>query len=274
MKEAKRLPRKGEIAVAVRTAHQWDGLPEWRHLLRDVTRLQFKAHGLSSSSTDFDNLDESDAVEMLRELGCIVADCLKVLWKDLERRSLIEKATSRTNWFPVVWTNLGPSAADGDEEFRKWLLTHLRPAPGQESHRKGRKANLDVRTPKGILNHEIHYFVRGVLEPGSLHRNGKDMISGRTRAKLLSNSGRRNLGNWSDAFVEKYIRLHRPDLLSVAKSKKEKWGAVSGTWAAMVEDRLGKLAKSNGDEKSPWRALKLLADHALRKHERLIQREA
>lgn len=235
--------------------------------------LNFKAHAIPQSITDFEKLDPSEAVEMLRELGCIVADSLQRLWKNSNYRGLIAKEASRTNWFPVIWSNLDTAAIEGDE-FRKWLLAHLRPAPGQERHRRGPKGKFDIRTPKGSLNHEIHYFVRGVRESGTLHRNGKDLISRRTRAALRSKSGPQNFGNWSDVFVEKYIRRHRPDLLSVAKSKSEKWGALSGEWTAMVRQRMDELAGKNGEEKSPWRALKQLADEALRKHKRLIEREA
>jgi hypothetical protein len=234
--------------------------------------------------------NQMEGVEALIELGNTVCLHLETLWTNCDCLPLVEKAALKTNWFPLSYTNLEASSTlTKSEQMGEWLGTRLCPAPGLEKGRRGPKPEWDTKTPEGSLNLEIRYFVQGVLNPGRFRcvplptalpvdptygmvgAEEKDIIDDETRARLCSREGRQHLGNWSDAFVEKYIKPIRPDLLSELGSTETAVGAVCGEWSTMVQKRLAILATANADEKGPWRALKQLADDALRKHKRLIQ---
>jgi hypothetical protein len=222
---------------------------------------------------------KKESVDRLIELGTIICHQIETLWKKPDYRPFVEAASRQRNFFPLLHTNLIEVWFSCGDEMREKLP--LEPAPGNEKGGKGR-GKPGRKVLNDLLNREVGMFVQGVLKPGSLrvessatepdspwkivpffNRGEIDLIDDATRQCLLSLTGRKSLGEWSQAFAEKYIHLYRPDLLST--------DGEAGLFQNMVAERLSELQTKNPDEKSPWRAFKTLVTERLRKFKPMIE---
>jgi hypothetical protein len=222
---------------------------------------------------------KKELIDRLIDLGLTISSRLETLWKDPDYRPLVEASSRQRNFFPLVHTNLIETPFSCGDKMREGLP--LQPAPGNEKGKKG-GGKPGRKVLNDLLNSEVEMFVHGVLQPNWLRMEYPpaeqnkssamvpliecvkvDLIDRATRQHLLSPIGRKSLSKWSQAFVEKYIHPHRPDLLSK--------NGETGKFHGMVAERLSDLQAKNPNEKSPWRALKALVDERLRKFKRLIE---
>ena len=214
--------------------------------------------------------DKMESIDRLIELGTIICTQIEYLWKKPEYRPLVEASSRGRYLFPLLHTNLIETPFSCGDEMRAQLPLHL--APG---HEKGKRetGKRGRRVLDDLLNREVNYFVLGVLDPGTLRFGNSsietqvDIIDAATRQRLLTPPGRKNLGEWSDAFVDKYIQPYRPDLLTE--------DGKSGKFSKMAKERFSEFQAKNPNEKnlnsSPWRAFKTLVTERLRKFKRLIE---
>jgi hypothetical protein len=224
--------------------------------------------------------DKLALVDRLIELTTIACNQIENLWKKPEYRPLVEASARGRHYFPLIHTNLIATPFTCGDEIKEKL--QLMGAPGNEKGKRGKKVDDD------LLNKEIECFVLGVLKSNWLRveiapfiepppfsqawqsESGPkevDVIDAGTRAQLMSHQGRKDRGAWADAFIEKYIRPHRPDLLSSDGKR--------GKFRKLADDRFAKFKLKNPDEKNfsdtPWRGFKALVTERLRKFDRLIK---
>ena len=211
-------------------------------------------------------------VDQLIELATVACKQIEVLWEDSKYRPLVEASAHERHYFPLLHTNLKTTPFSCGDEIKKTI--RLARIPGNEKGKKGRRIKTD------LMNSEIEKFVFGVISPGSLRiqtisletagsyegahqvrSEEVDLVKPETRQRLLSEDGRKELGRWSEAFVDEYVRPHRPDLLSD--------DGKTGAFSEKVQDYIANIQKKNFDEKNrnsePWRFLRMLVRKRIRK---------
>ena len=212
---------------------------------------------------------KKESVDRLIELGTIICSEIEILWRNPEYRPFVEGSSRGRYFFPLLHTNLIETPGRCADEMKKKLPLHR--APGHEKGKNG-KGKRGRKTLDDLLNREVEYFVLGVVNPGMLRTENPDaytqidVIDDKTRRRLLTPAGLKDLGEWPEAFVEIYIRPHRPDLLS---------DDGTGKFSELAKERFLEFQAKNPNEKnftsSPWRAFKTLVTERLRKFKPLIK---
>jgi len=237
--------------------------PEVQKLFKDANQ---KAHALFMAA--YNGPHHKESVDRLVELGRLVCQQIEVLWRNPRFRADLEAVASESSFFPLLHTNLIETPWSCGDEMKGKL--RLQSAPGNEKGKKGGK-KPGAKVKDDLLTREVEIFVLGVLNTGTLRVGpmfqNKDVIDRGTRRRLLSRTGRKNLGAWSTAFIERYIRPLRPDLLTD--------DGESGTFSMMTKERFSEFQLKNPNEKNwdskPWRAFKSLVSERLRKFRPMIR---